>query len=317
MLVTVDIGGTNTRIAQIAENNNFPEIIRIEKYLTKDIATQQGLLEALDDFSQKKITRLSLGVAGPILDDTVSLTNFPLKIIKKEIEDYYHNQIQVSLINDLEATAYSLFVMSEEKTRQLYGKKKSLNLRENIALMTPGTGLGEAYILKETVFSSEGGHCAFAPTDNEETALLSYYLNKGEELSYESLLSGKGFVNIYKYLWHKKYKESYKGNITSMEITKKALENSHREAIEWQTLSLYLKILGQEGKNLILKAKALGGLVLTGNILNYLEPIIEETGYLQEAFKTDFLLKDTPIYLLKEPEPQLYGLWYYDKLHIK
>ena len=197
MKIAIDIGGTNTRIAQIIKENKEIRIIKETHTLTNNIITQQQLIKEIENFTEEKIDAIAIGAAGPIKNGNVTLTNFPLKLTKKEIENHFKCNIEI--INDLEAIAYSLFTINKKKIQQIVGTPKGINLKENISILTPGTGLGEAYILKDQIFPSEGGHSYFSPTSQIEIDMIAYYLNKGKKPTFEYFLSGPGIINIYKY----------------------------------------------------------------------------------------------------------------------
>ena len=73
-----------------------------------------------------------------------------------------------------------------------------------MAVIAPGTGLGEAFLTwdgsRYRPFPSEGGHADFGPTNGLEIGLLRYLLEKFERVSYERVCSGRGLPNIYAYL---------------------------------------------------------------------------------------------------------------------
>ena len=73
--------------------------------------------------------------------------------------------------------------------------------------MGPGTGLGEGILTKSTfskcheIFSSEGGHVDFAPTNEREIELLRFLMPQYPgHVSYERVVSGMGLVNIYQFI---------------------------------------------------------------------------------------------------------------------
>ena len=74
----------------------------------------------------------------------------------------------------------------------------------NAAVISPGTGLGEAGLywdgVKHCPFASEGGHAEFGPRNELEIELVNYLEDRLDRVSYESVLSGPGLVNIYKFL---------------------------------------------------------------------------------------------------------------------
>src|SRR5262249_58452083 len=73
-----------------------------------------------------------------------------------------------------------------------------------IAVIAPGTGLGESFLTwdgsRYSAHSSEGGHSDFAPTNASQIGLLEYMLKKSDHVSFEHVCSGIGIPNIYAYL---------------------------------------------------------------------------------------------------------------------
>ncbi len=68
------------------------------------------------------------------------------------------------MLNDLEANAYALDVISKDK---IFTLQMGKNTQGNRAIVSPGTGLGEAGIFwngkKYHPFATEGGHDDFVP----------------------------------------------------------------------------------------------------------------------------------------------------------
>ena len=80
----------------------------------------------------------------------------------------------------------------------------------NVAVLAAGTGLGEAMLYydgqRHNPLASEGGHCDFAPRTDIEIELLKYLRNKFKgHVSYERILSGPGYMNVYEFLRDKGY----------------------------------------------------------------------------------------------------------------
>ena len=79
--------------------------------------------------------------------------------------------------------------------------KGARNAKGNRAIISAGTGLGEAGMYWDgevhRPFASEGGHADFAPRNHLEMELLDYSMNRYRRVSYERLVSGPGLVNVY------------------------------------------------------------------------------------------------------------------------
>lgn len=78
------------------------------------------------------------------------------------------------------------------------------NANGNKAVIAAGTGLGEAGIYWDGKqyhpFACEGGHVNFGPGNELQMDLLKFLFNKYSHVSWERVLSGPGFLNIYEFL---------------------------------------------------------------------------------------------------------------------
>jgi len=75
-----------------------------------------------------------------------------------------------------------------------------VNYNKPVAVMGPGTGLGVSCILPgkpPLIIPTEGGHTAFAPQNEVEIEVLSYWLKRLGYVSVETLLSGPGLFRLY------------------------------------------------------------------------------------------------------------------------
>src|ERR1039458_5597809 len=71
----------------------------------------------------------------------------------------------------------------------------------NAALISAGTGLGEAYLVRVSgrfvPQASEGGHASFAPRNPFEIDLLGHLQRTYSHVSFERVLSGPGLAALY------------------------------------------------------------------------------------------------------------------------
>src|SRR5207237_4375793 len=106
------------------------------------------------------------------------------------------------LLNDLVATASAIPLLGRDEFDQV---KDGQPMRGGtIAVLAPGTGLGEAFHTLEAdgyrAHASEGGHAAFAPTDDLELELLRKLWQRFDHVSFERVASGVGIPNLYDFL---------------------------------------------------------------------------------------------------------------------
>jgi glucokinase len=96
---------------------------------------------------------------------------------------------RVTLLNDLNAVAHAIPHLKSEQLVDINpGKAK---LHGAIAVMAPGTGLGEAFLIwSGTAYvacPSEGGHRDFAPANEVQAGLWSYLTDRFRHVAYERL----------------------------------------------------------------------------------------------------------------------------------
>src|SRR6185369_10317579 len=108
----------------------------------------------------------------------------------------------VALLNDLEATAYSLPLMEPSELSILNHGVPAPQTTQ--ALLAAGTGLGESILVwdgaRHVVVSTEGGHTDFPPRTEQEIELLRFMKKSNEFVSMELILSGRGFRTIHTFL---------------------------------------------------------------------------------------------------------------------
>jgi glucokinase len=321
MLLAGDIGGTKTILALFSEekgphhplvmtrfeSDNYPSL---EAIVQKFLANNSAILSA------GRIGAACFGIAGPIRKRRVEVTNLPWVIDADSLELVLGST--VALINDLEAIANAIPHLIDEDVVQLRPGKAEA--KKPIAIIAPGTGLGEAYLVWDgsqyLALPSEGGHTDYAPATPLELELLTFLQSRMRHVSYERVCSGIGIPNLYDF-----FKES--GRYPEPEWLAEALENAedktpiifhgakdHDEPICKATLELFIAILGGEAGNLVLQLLATGGVYLAGGIppriLSELKSSIFEEAFLRKG-RFSKLLEPVPIYVVIDSLAALYG----------
>jgi glucokinase len=258
----------------------------------------------------------SFGVAGPVVEGRARITNLPWVIEEKKLRAVL-NLSSVRLLNDLEATATAVPFLEPSDLQTL--NAGGADSRGSVAVIAPGTGLGEAFITWEgseyRVRPSEGGHADFAPTNQSEVDLLRFLLRQMDHVSYETVCSGYGMRNIHAYLekagpaepasWHKKELEA--DNPIPV-IADAALNKSCEICVT--TLRTFVSILGAEAGNLALKVMATRGIYVGGGIPPRIMPALQEATFL-EAFRRkgrmSQLVSRFPVHVILNPRAALLG----------
>ena len=195
--------------------------------------------------------------------------------------------------------------------------------RGNCALISAGTGLGEAgfYFDGKALhpFACEGGHCDFAPTTALEVELFAYLRDQFGHVSYERVLSGPGLYNIYRFLIDTSKATESLPSLLNLDpksapkvISEKGLSGESQACTE--SLKLFASIYGAEAGNLALKLLATGGVYVGGGIAPKILPVIKQ-GRFFSAFKSkgrfSTLLESIPIRIILNEETALLGAMSY------
>jgi glucokinase len=105
-------------------------------------------------------------------------------------------------MNDLEAVAHAVPSLRAQDVITINKGEPVSN--GPIAIIAPGTGLGESFLTWDgsqyVAHGSEGGHSDFAPTDERQMRLLHYLLPRFGHVGVERVCSGIGLPNIYEFL---------------------------------------------------------------------------------------------------------------------
>ncbi len=294
MILAGDVGGTKTILALFEAESGVVKSLRKEQFSSAHYPTFTELLVTfLTDADCPQITAVCIGVAGIVINGRCETTNLPWVLSSKEIGERVNSE-NVWLLNDLEATAWGLLDLPEYNFVELNSDAQSK--QGNIAVVAAGTGLGEAIIAwdgsKHLVLASEGGHADFAPTNEQEIALLKFMLEKyPEHISCERLISGEGLVNIYQFLKHINYAPTNPETEQHMAERDPAAVIGEagvvgRDALCVEAVKLFCRLYGSEAGNLALKCLPYGGVYLAGGIGAKILPVLQ-----QGEFMRGFLAK--------------------------
>ncbi|WP_164735259.1 glucokinase [Pseudoflavitalea rhizosphaerae] len=313
-----DIGGTKTHLALFRATADDVQHLHDQKFRSPAYA---GLHEIITEFLQVKPglvpDRICLGVAGPVLNGVVELTNLNWTLSAKDLQSKTGVK-DIRLINDLEATAYGLAALKPDDFLTLH--EGSQPARGNIAILAPGTGLGEAGLYwngkSYFPFPTEGGHCDFSPRTPFDFELSQYLSEQYGVVSWEKVVAGPGIYDIYRFLRDvKKVAEPQwltdlwpSETHPSARISNTAAENGAAICVE--TMQHYVRYLGHEAANLVLKMKATGGLFLGGGIPPKISGLLQRENFYSHYMDSDrmqHLLQTVPVRIIRNEQTGLLG----------
>lgn len=289
-------------------------------YESKDFSSFSQMAKVFKSETSAEFTVVSVAVPGPVINGKCETENLPWTVDAESIKAEL-NVEKVSIVNDMEATAYSLSDLSSAEIIPIH-ESQSLNIG-NVAILAPGNGLGEAGLFWDgeflRPFATEGGHTEFSPRNDFEVGFY-HFLNKIYGIvSWEHVLSKGGLYNIYRYLrdvgQHTEdaglAKKIQEGNIVDSLVEAGKNENSRLAKL---TLELFAEFLAREANCLALKLKATGGLVITGEICEAIRAFIDKDKFYSDfkiSDKMESLLKNIPIYFVFNSRAILHGAAYY------
>jgi glucokinase len=288
MLLAGDIGATKTLIGLFTAAPSRPVPADVRTFTTLDHDSLETILERF--FAERPGGRVpveaaSFGVAGPIVNQVARLTNVPWPVDAASIARRLSFP-RVTLLNDLEAMAYSVPVLEDSEVVKLQDGQRVAT--GNAALIAAGTGLGEALLHnvggRFIPSPSEGGHADFGPRNAQEIALLESLQRWYPRADYERVLSGPGLVNVHRHL----HPDGCSACDPAADpaaapslISHAALEKRCPRCVE--ALRLFVSVYGAEAGNLALQSVASAGLFVGGGIAPKILPALQD-GVFMAAF---------------------------------
>ena len=224
-----------------------------------------------------------------VVDGKCQTTNLPWVLEERALADAIKVP-RVKLLNDLEAAAYGMLYLQPEEMCVLQASLAP-KVTGNVAVIAAGTGLGEAMLYWDGAqyhpIASEGGHADFGPRTPLEVELLQYLTMKfGGHVSYERVLSGPGFQNIYQFLRDCGHGSESPGMAERLAVgdpnaTIADLGLAGADPLCVATVELFAALYGAEAGNLALRCVATGGVFVGGGIAPKLLPALRTGTFLQ------------------------------------
>ena len=315
MILAGDIGGTNTRLG-IFDDRHQPvgEIVKIATDSGTSLKEAAGRLIAAH---AGRVERACFAVAGPVIDGRVEMTNVRQVFDEHELQRSLDLK-RVALINDLVANASGIELLASADVRLIRPGEPH---RGNRAVVSPGTGLGEAGLIYEgehhRPISSEGGHSFFSPTNDLEIALLAFMAERHQTVTWERVLSGPGIENLFEFF-------ASLGAQVSDDVARQldALPPGKRARVisgaavagsceaSRETLDQFIRLLARKSANVALTFCAVGGLYLGGGIPPKIATLVDS-----DLFRETFidhetmhgLLEQIPVHLILNDDTALEG----------
>jgi glucokinase len=323
MILAGDIGGTKTTLALFEAAGDRLKTVRESTYPSQKYPTFDGILaDFLKDGGESPPSAACFGVAGLVVGGRSHTTNLPWDLDERTLAQKTGIG-RVKLLNDLEAAAYGmLYIAPVEKVVLQQGKTGPGD--GNIGVVAAGTGLGEAMLYWDGEhyhpIASEGGHADFGPSTPDQVALLEYLGRElGGHVSWERVLSGPGFHEIYRFLRDTGREPeppelAEKLSVGDPNVLISELGLAGTDPLCVATVDLFCSIYGSEAGNVALRSVALGGVFVGGGIAPKLLPALQKGSFVR-AFSakgrfTEFL-QGLTVSVVLNPEAPLLGAGHY------
>jgi len=319
MLLVGDIGATKTILSIISPDLGPRKSLAEMTFVSKRYSSLEAIIREFLAETEFTISQAVFGVSGPVVNGRAEITNLPWIVEEAHVKDAFGLE-NVELLNDLEAIASAIPFLEPDELHTLNAGTPVAEAA--IAVIAPGTGLGEAYLTwdgqRYRAHACEGGHTDFGPTNTIQMELLDYLLQEYDHVSYERVCSGMGLPNIYRFLrdtgraaepaWlSEKLEEA--GDWTPI-IVNSARSNEVDCDLCGMTLEIFIDILGAEAGNLALKTMATAGVYLAGGIPPRILPQLQRDRFLT-AFtnkgRFDDLLEIMPVHVVLHSRCALLG----------
>ena len=305
-VLLADIGGTNARFAVLTDGT-------VGMVAHMAVSDYGSFREALGVYlgSLPKAGKMSaaiLAAACVVQNGRCALTNSSWVIDAAELGAAYGFST-VRLINDFEAVAWSLPVLSRNQLLQIGGGQPVAGAP--LAALGPGTGLGMALSLPhaagQLVLSSEGGHATMPASSLREDAVIACLRRRLGHVSAEHVLSGNGLENLHEAL-------ATLDNVVlprrrAAEITRAGVEGTcptSRAAVD-----MFCAMLGTVAGNLALTLGARGGIFIAGGILRHMPEYLAGSQFrarFEEKGRLRKYLEPVPTYLILDEDAAFVGL---------
>jgi len=303
--VVADVGGTNIRLSVC--NIETGELSKLREFACAEFVTLDAALVQYFSTLQEKVKHLCIGIACPVENDLVEMTNLSWKFSKIALKEKL-NLDSLYLINDYTAISLAVPFVGDAEKIQIGGGKAQVD--GVTAVFGPGTGLGVSHIVKSAgkwiSLDGEGGHVSFAPNTREQADVLLLLQEQFGHVSAERLLSGQGLVNLYHSLCRLDGKQPEFHEPKQVSIA--AIANSCPLAS--RSLTVFCQIMGGFAGNLALNLSCTGGVYIAGGIVPRFIEFFKESefrSYFEDKGRFKDYLSVIPTYLITHKNPGLLG----------
>lgn len=259
-----DIGGTNARWAWQARAGAPLQDISVLP-CQASASLYDSALNYLESSGHPRPRAVGIGVATPVLDDELRMTNSHWVFSISGLQQALGVQ-HCLVINDFTALAMSLPTLTASDLSSVGGGATVGGAP--LALLGPGTGLGVSGLLRAdqgrwTPLSGEGGHVTLAAVNQGEDEVLAVLRQRFGHVSAERVISGPGLVDLYGAVCQ--LGGGVGRSMQPVDVARAALTGDDQDCVT--TVDLFTSFLGTVAGNLALTLGARGGLYIGGGVV--------------------------------------------------
>ena len=323
IILAGDAGATKTELALCRVGNGKISIMHSEKFSSRNYPSLDVIIKEYLSKQNISVDSACIGAPGPKIKGKIISTNLPWILDEKKLSRDLKIK-NFKLLNDLEALACSIEYIEKKDLTTLH-KGKVTKTKSNIAVIAPGTGLGQAaliydhHIKKYHIVPTEGGHTDFAPDNDLEYGLNKFLKKRYGHVSWERVVSGMGIVNIFDYLEStRKYKtgielkERFRNEDKASVISSEA--KTGKNGICNAVMNIFVSALGRQTANMVMNFKATGGVYLGGSIpienVSLMKSKIFLSSFLNKG-RLSYLSEMTPVYIINDRYSAVKGAAYF------
>ena len=304
-----DIGGTNLRFA-LAEPDGRGFRLSAERRLL--VADHAGVEPALATYLRAIAPRRprggALAVAGPVLGDTVEMTNTGWRWSTEALRQQLGFERLVCL-NDVEAQALALPHLAASDLRPVGRDNPAAVAGAPRVVVAPGSGLGVSALVTvgghAHAIAGEGGHVTMAPETEFERAVYRALAERDGHVSWERVLSGPGIEAM-----HRESERIDGRKPSGADAATIVALAAERDACAKQAVDTFGALLGAYAGDLALIFGARGGVSFGGGIVPAMADLIA-SGPLRLRFEAKGRFRDylraIPTAIITHPNPGLIG----------
>ncbi len=326
-LLTFDMGGTKTNAALFTGRKDAPFDLAFQQFpqsfRNDDYSGPEEMIAARLTSIRGPVDIVVLAIAGPVSTNSGQLTNRSWILDRSRLVKKFGFP-HLFIINDLEALAYGIPFLQHDEIQNI--QNRPLEKHATIAVIAPGTGLGEAFLTwsngRYFAHPSEGGHGDFAPVDPIQIELLKFLMHEHGHVSYERLCSGPGLHNIYRFLRDQMGVNEpawLSEKLTNEQDPPKTIVTAAKDPdrpseICRQTINLFVSILGAKAGNLCLQTLPRGGVYIGGGIPPRLLPFFTSGPFIPSFTnkgRMNDLLTGFSVNIILNPRIPLWGAAYH------